>query len=285
MATSKSRESNVLARSIQSAYLNIFAMVAIRVFSFVANAVIFRLVSAEEVGISVRCNLLADTVFFVSREFFRKACLKKPASGDWRGTINLVWLGVPVGAVCSTALGYAWIHWLDPVPEHLREQYASYVVMACISCVLLLSTEVFYIVGQAYLHVAFRVFVDSYTYIQLQALTIAFVFLDVRRVVFFSGVAMLVNAVVIVAVNVVYFYRVVRRDRKKNDDEEDIPFESISEFLPDITGYRIDLDRFWLSVSFFSQGFLKQLLTEGEKYMITWFSLMSLGEQGVYDII
>ncbi len=38
-------------------------------------------------------------------------------------------------------------------------------------------------------------------------------------------------------------------------------------------------------MSFFKQGFLKQLLTEGEKYMFTLFNLMTLSEQGIYDVI
>lgn len=59
----------------------------------------------------------------------------------------------------------------------------------------------------------------------------------------------------------------------------------MAEFLPNLRRFRIDLERWTLSVSFFKQGFLKQMLTEGEKYMFTWFSLMTLSEQGVYDRI
>jgi oligosaccharide translocation protein RFT1 len=260
-------------------------MVAIRSFSFIVNGVIFRLSTAEEVGIAVRGALLSDTVYFISREMFRKVCLTKPSNGRWRDTVNLVWLGVPIGAFWSICLAYVWLHWLDTVPEQLVHQYDYYIPMVSVSCVLLLSTEVFYIVGQAYMHVAFRVFIDSYAYIQLQVLSIAFIYIDKERVTFFNGVAAVINALIVVAINVVYFYRVVHRDRKK-DKEEDIPFEYFSEFLPDVSrSFVVDWDRFALSWSFFKQGILKQLLTEGEKYMITWFSLMSLGEQGVYDII
>ncbi len=39
-------------------------------------------------------------------------------------------------------------------------------------------------------------------------------------------------------------------------------------------------DQFQLAGAFFKQGIVKQLLTEGEKYMFTCFSLMTLTQQG-----
>lgn len=285
MSSEVEKTGSVLSRSIQSAFLNIFATVAARAFSFIFNAVIFRQTPAEALGIAVRCTLLADTVYFVSREMFRKTCLTRPDDRDWRGTVNLVWLGVPVGAGASACLAYVWVAWLDPVPEHLIDQYCKAVFMNCVACVILLTTEVFYIVGQAYMHVKFRAFIDFYSYIELQAFTIVLISRDSRYVIWYTGVAALANALIVTAVHLVYFYRVVHRDRKL-DKEEDIPFESMAKFLPDSpTTFYIDTDRFRLAKSFFKQGFLKQMLTEGEKYMITGFSLMSLGQQGVYDVI
>ena len=40
-----------------------------------------------------------------------------------------------------------------------------------------------------------------------------------------------------------------------------------------------------LTWSFFKQSFLKQLLTEGERYVMTFLSVLSFGDQGVYDIV
>lgn len=40
-----------------------------------------------------------------------------------------------------------------------------------------------------------------------------------------------------------------------------------------------------LTWSFFKQSFLKQILTEGERYVMTFLNVLSFGEQGVYDII
>ena len=131
MSSEVEKTGSVLSRSIQSAYLNIFATVAARAFSFIFNAIIYRQTPAEALGIAVRCTLLADTVYFVSREMFRKTCLTRPDDRDWRGTVNLVWLGVPVGAGASACLAYVWVAWLDPVPEHLIDQYCKAVFIKC----------------------------------------------------------------------------------------------------------------------------------------------------------
>lgn len=40
-----------------------------------------------------------------------------------------------------------------------------------------------------------------------------------------------------------------------------------------------------LAVSFFKHGIVKQLLTEGEKYMMTFFDALSFAQQGLYDVV
>jgi oligosaccharide translocation protein RFT1 len=47
----------------------------------------------------------------------------------------------------------------------------------------------------------------------------------------------------------------------------------------------INIERARLALSFFFQSFLKQLLTEGERYVMTLFAILSFGEQGIYDVI
>jgi oligosaccharide translocation protein RFT1 len=38
-------------------------------------------------------------------------------------------------------------------------------------------------------------------------------------------------------------------------------------------------------MSFQGQGVLKQVLTEGERYVMTVLNLLSLSEQGIYDVV
>src|SRR5208283_5249780 len=39
------------------------------------------------------------------------------------------------------------------------------------------------------------------------------------------------------------------------------------------------------TITFFCQGFWMRILTEGEKYMMTFFNLVSYNDQGIYDTI
>ena len=57
--------------------LNAINAIISRGITFVLNAVILRHISGEELGvINVRLLLLVDTIIFISREAFRKACLR-----------------------------------------------------------------------------------------------------------------------------------------------------------------------------------------------------------------
>ena len=74
----------------------------------------------------------------------------------------------------------------------------------------------------------------------------------------------------------------LREDKKGG--EGSLPFTSIADLYPDPTA-GVNKERLVLTVSFFKQGIFKQLLTEGERYMFTWFSLITLAQQGVYDVV
>jgi oligosaccharide translocation protein RFT1 len=80
---------DVLKKSLRGAGLNVAVSVLVRVFTFAANGFILRFVARDVLGlINVRLLLLFDTVLFLSREAFRKSCLRKPEDGNWRGEIR-----------------------------------------------------------------------------------------------------------------------------------------------------------------------------------------------------
>ena len=78
-----------------------------------------------------------------------------------------------------------------------------------------------------------------------------------------------------------YFCRLL----KAFQDKSILPLQSLQDVIPNVQDVHLDPERWSLAKSFFKQGFLKQILTEGEKYVFTWFSLMSLSDQGVYDVV
>ena len=170
------------------------------------------------------------------------------------------------------------------------DQYLQSVTIYCVGAVLLNFSEVFFIVGQVYLHVKFRSIVDFlYNILMAVMQCLVVTFRPDMTILWFSYIYLL-NSVIYFLLNLVYYWWTLKQQaslKKKSDDYDDltrIPFESIGEFFPRFeVGF--DNERWQVSLSFFKQGFLKQLLTDGEKYVFTFFSLMSLGEQGIFDSV
>jgi oligosaccharide translocation protein RFT1 len=198
------------------------------------------------------------------------------------GTINLVWLSLPIAAACSLVLGYVWIHALEPPRPELADQYAGAVKLYCAGSLTMLLAEPFYIVGQAHLLVELKSLSELANAVLGVVVMVAAVMLQPDRVVLLAGYGSVACSCVFLAIHLAYFSWVMKRGAEKDDE---FPFTSLLDFLPDVRNFRVNAHQRSLSLSFFKQGFLKQLLTEGERYMFTWFSLLTLAEQGVYDVI
>jgi len=72
----------------------------------------------------------------------------------------------------------------------------------------------------------------------------------------------------------------------KKRQKRDLPLLHLSETLPSsLDGAWFDRDASKLTFSFFKQSILKQVLTEGERYVMTVLDVLSFSDQGVYDVI
>nr|CAD7441970.1 unnamed protein product [Timema bartmani] len=283
-----------------------------RCVTFVLNAFVLRHVSQDVVGVmNVRLLLLESTILYLSREAFRRACLSKTTDHNWAQVINLLWLTLPLCQVFSLVFGYIWLYVLTPPSEDITQHYTLGVWSICISCIVEMCCEPVYLVSQAFLFVRLKVVLDT---IQIVVRTFIFTPLIVYQpqsaVLAFSA-AQVISACVYVIGYYVYFYVYIKRRnekislRKKDDDiprtgkeemEDDFPFESLTDFLParienqsppvvkcsqPPVNYRLAN----LTWSFFKQGVLKQVLTEGERYIMTLFSVLTFSEQGIYDVV
>ncbi|OXA55379.1 Protein RFT1 [Folsomia candida] len=263
----------ILSGSVKSASYNIVFQVLTRIFTFALNAFILRYVSHEVLGVcNVRLALLYSSVMFLSREPFRRAVLRKKETDSWSDTVNLIWLVVPVTTFWSLLFGYTWANVLSnpgPSPDSaVAQQYRSSVW--CIVFALIVDS--------------FSEIVGDTTLIMVRSIFLLW------TVIFYPSYSILGYAVgSFVAVLVVggiyygYFYYYIGLARR------DIPFFGVKDFFP----------RYWsresettfptelgiLSWSFFKQGILKQLLTEGERYLMTFFDILAFDEQGVYDLV
>ncbi|KAM5279974.1 man(5)GlcNAc(2)-PP-dolichol translocation protein RFT1 isoform 3-T3 [Ctenodactylus gundi] len=99
------------------------------------------------------------------------------------------------------------------------------------------------------------------------------------------SLAQLFYAAVLVLCYVLYFTKLL--SSPESVKQYTLPVSRIADLLPSVTGSRafINWKEAKLTWSFFKQSFLKQILTEGERYMMTFFNVLNFGDQGVYDIV
>jgi len=283
--------SKVAEGSVRSAVLNILLAVLLRVITFGLNAFILRRVSTDILGlVNVRLTLLDDTILFLSREAFRRACLGFNGK-KWGPIINLMWFCVPAGVFWSSLLGWAWLNLLPAPPPLLSSQYHSSVLLIGLSGVVEMLVQPVWVVGQVFMFHKLRVVMDFLWMVTRAVILATAVIFAPDKVLLYSSLGHLLSSILYVAGYYIFFYFWIKykvTTEKKNDDEtedeKELPFTNIRELLPNISEGVSD-EHCGVAVSFLSNGVVKQLLTEGEKYTMTVFSLLTLSQQGIYDVV
>ena len=263
--------------------LNTIVAIFFRGITFILNAFILRKISGDVLGIvNVRLLLIFDTIIFISREAFRKSCLKKPENGDWRGTINVIWMCWPIGIFFSLVLGYIWSFHLElPKDLELHDQYHLAVILMCLSAMVELSFESCFVISQIFLWIRFRAFVDTVA-LGTRAFMLALIvsYKPDRTILYFGWTHLLASVIQLLLYILKFSYEL-----QKSSTELQPALSSVRDLFPSSPFKNWHQDRWNLTKSFIRQGILKQLLTEGEKYLFTIFSLMTLAEQGIYDVV
>ncbi|KAK8820295.1 hypothetical protein WA577_006361, partial [Blastocystis sp. JDR] len=263
-----------LGRIAHSTGLNMISQVMIRLFSFLVNAIIIRFVSLNYIGIvNVRLTLLSTSILFLSREPMRKVCLDK-GKEDWKSVCQLAWLCVPIGAVISLVLCFIWIYVL---PDPNIPFYTPAVFIYAIAALICLTSEPFYIFTQLSLNTNIKVFVESealFVRSVLNCLLLA-LFPSLRLVAF-----CLSEFIYSLLYPILYLWKL--RQLMNAPDSDALHAYSLHAFRP--VFQPVPAGSMRLVLLFFKQSFLKQLLTEGEKYLLS-FSSVSMHDQGVYEIV
>ncbi|XP_025416650.1 protein RFT1 homolog isoform X2 [Sipha flava] len=276
---------NILKSSVENASLNILLQIAIRCLTFVINAFVLRHVSQNEIGITnVRLLLLESTILFLSREAFRRACLTDTLHHNWLKVINLIWLSVPICAVICTVCGYIWLRLLSQPDVSVTVYYEFGVWSILISCIIELCCEQLYIVSQAFLFVKLQVVLEIINIVvRTLVYTSMVLYSDGQNAVLAFSFAQLASVIAYTVSFYIYFWYYTKQKNK------DFPFKTMWEFFPNFSGKKwsecVDFPLFLLLWSFLKQGFMKQLLTDGERYVMTLFNTLQFDQQGVYDVV
>ncbi|XP_044157367.1 protein RFT1 homolog [Bufo gargarizans] len=276
---------DVLKDTTKLASSTMVLQVVFRVLTFALNAFTLRYVSKEIIGIvNVRLTLLYTTIVFLAREAFRKACLSHSAQQSWRHTIHLTWLAVPLGICWSLVLGWIWLNILEVPDPAVIPHYGPGVLAFGFSAVIELIAEPFWVLAQAHLFVRLKVIAESLAIIVRCSVTVILVLIWPHWGLLIFSFAQVLYTSLLSLCYILYFAKFVG---SQEAEKKSFPLHSMMEFFPrySLSQDFLDWKQAWLAWSFFKQSFLKQILTEGERYVMTFMNVLSFGDQGVYDII
>ncbi|XP_036187812.1 protein RFT1 homolog isoform X6 [Myotis myotis] len=270
-----------LSDSIRASWPNGYLKVLFRLITFALNAFILRFLSKEIVGIvNVRLTLLYSTTIFLAREAFRRACLSGSTQRDWGQTINLLWLTVPLGVFWSLFLGWVWLRLLEVPDPNVVPHYGTGVVVFGLSAVVELLGEPFWVLAQAHMFVKLKVIAESLSVILRSVLTAFLVLWVPHWGLYIFSLAQVFYTTVLVLCYVTYFKKLL--GFPKSTKQQTLPVSRMTDLLPSILRSRafVNWTEAKLTWSFFKQSFLKQILTEGERYVMTFLNVLNFGDQG-----
>lgn len=274
-------------RSVSTlASFNVLLQVMFRLLTFFLNAFTLRFVSKELIGVvNVRLMLLYSTLVFLSREAFRRACLSAGgAESSWRQNINLLWLTLPVGCVWGVLLVCVWAYVLQAPDPLIVPHYLPSVGLFCWAALQELLAEPLWVLAHTHMLVRLKVIAESLAMVAKCVVTVVMVVCAPAWGLYIFAGAQCVYSGVLVLCYVLYFMRFLG---SAEAEKKGLPLQTITHTLPGwIRGQSvINWEVASLTWSFFKQSFLKQILTEGERYVMTFLNVLNFGDQGVYDII
>ena len=279
----------LVGSTVRSASYNVILQVTFRLLTFIMNGILLRYTTKDMIGIvNVRLMLLNQTIVFVAREAFRKVCLSKTSDKKWPQVINLLWCVFPLGVVLSFALGYIWLYRLE-VPDPVKIPNYSLAVFAfAASGSIELLSEQLWVVAQAFVFLRLKVIIEGIANFARCVITLGLVvFLPDLGIISFC-LAQIVFSVLSMVLYYVYFIHYIQNAAKEQDSTtNDFPLKSIRDFFPQSVPGKsfVSWGLAWLTWSFFKQSFLKKILTEGERYIMTLFKVLTFSQQGIYDVI
>lgn len=266
-----------------SATYNILLQLSMRILTFVLNAFILRFISREVLGIiNVRLLLLYTTLQFLNRESFRRACLSSKQQ-QWSQIINMTWCIVPLSLCFGVIFRYIWLHLL-PKPEYLYEEYSIAVNVVMISVVIEMLAEPVFITAQCHGFVRLRVVIEGSSLVTRSVIMTIIIIIYPQNGISAFLIGQLFASIIYTSFYYIYFY--IYTLKLNTHANNSFPICSVRDLFPKLLeDSSVDWNIFFLTWSFLKQTILKQLLTEGERYVMSVFNILSFAEQGIYDIV
>lgn len=213
---------------------------------------------------------------------------------------------VPICFILSIPFLGIWLNALSPVQPVYATQYKFGCYAIAFSCIIEMCAEAPVFVGQVFCFVKLKIVIDTLHILVRSLIFITLVLTNSNIAIYAFGIAQLCSALTIIVGNYLFFHVYIRKlqqyrldvansaddydstSRKYYENMDDFPFDSIRQMVPGglaNTGPYFNSDLQVLVLSFAKQGILKQVLTEGEKYVMSVSPVLSFSEQATYDIV
>ncbi|ESN90792.1 hypothetical protein HELRODRAFT_90783, partial [Helobdella robusta] len=268
-----------------------FLQLIFRAVTFTMNVVIIRFLSRDILGVvNVRLMLLYNTVFILTSEPFTRACLKNidsPTNEDlkrWSSVINLLWGCFPVGLLWAVFCSVIWLTCLDWPDNSITSSYSSAVILYALSAVIELLSEPIKIVTQILLLVKIKPIVEGLSLaVETSVLVISVLYWPQVGLFAFCMSKLSYSCSVTISYYTYILYKIYKNTKCRCITNNNLYAKNIENDhkLTNINN-NSTTKLLW---SFSRHVILKQVFTEGEKYIMTLFGVLSFADQGVYSVV
>ena len=185
---------------------------------------------------------------------------------------------VPLSCIVGSFFALLWLTVLHVPDPNIIPGYSFAVLSTTISVIIEMFSESIFNFTITHGYLRLRLIAEGGALLT-RCLLLAFFVRDYAEYsLYIFGIAMIISAIFYTLL--LWGFLIIDGFEEVSDSKS-----ALTDFIPYATDSTSDVPLFSLSISFLKQTGVKQLLTEGEKFVMTFFNPLTFAEQGVFDLV